>query len=177
MIRFDQHSHSFDALDPNGSPALAQARIRVIVTSRALLTRFLFLLSIYFLPSTSHAQCSNSVKLSCGVYTQCFERYCPCSADKNYFTNYGKRYCEKFLGRSDWSAQGAAWRDKTLLCLQESIVPKLDLDHPEKCDCSKMKDFAFQTHISCYSQNTASICRLPASDWAKIIQRSIPLIC
>ena len=33
-----------------------------------------------------------------------------------------------------------------------------------------MKDFAFQTHVSCYSQISASICRLPASDWAKIIQ-------
>ena len=125
---------------------------------------------ICLLPGHARAQCQNSVKLGCNVYNICFERYCPCSADKNYFTNYGKKYCEKFLGRSDWSAQGATWRDKTLLCLQESIVPKLNFDHPEKCDCAKMKDFAFQTHVSCYSQDSASICRLPASDWAKIIE-------
>lgn len=134
------------------------------------LVKLISLILICFCPDYAHAQCQNSMKLGCNVYSNCFERYCPCSADRNYFTNYGKRYCDKFLGRSDWSAQGATWRDKTLLCLQESIVPKLNLDHPEKCDCAKMKDFAFQTHVSCYSQNSASICRLPASDWAKIIQ-------
>lgn len=33
-----------------------------------------------------------------------------------------------------------------------------------------MKNFAFQTHVSCYSQDSASVCRLPIGDWAKIVQ-------
>lgn len=169
-IRMDQHSRSVVALRANGMPLRTGKRDRYYIILRASLMNFLIILSLSILPSYAQAQCLSSAKLSCGVYTQCFEKYCPCSGDKNYFTNYGKRYCDKFIGRSDWSAQGAAWRDKTLQCLQESIVPKLDLDHPEKCDCNKMKDFAFQTHISCYSQDAASICRLPASDWSKIIQ-------
>ncbi|MGE8131652.1 hypothetical protein ACQKQD_32330 [Methylobacterium sp. NPDC080182] len=170
MIWFDRPFRRGWALYSNSAPIRPQNQNRYFIISQASLAIFLIFMLLCFFSNHAQAQCSNSVKLGCGVYTQCFERYCPCSADKNYFTNYGKRYCEKFIGRNDWSTQGVAWRDKTLLCLQEAIIPKLDLDHPEKCDCSKMKDFAFQTHISCYSQNTASICRLPASDWSKIIQ-------
>ena len=32
-----------------------------------------------------------------------------------------------------------------------------------------MKEFAFQTHINCYTQNAASVCKLPVADWRKII--------
>ncbi len=32
-----------------------------------------------------------------------------------------------------------------------------------------MKEFAFQTHINCYTQNAASVCKLPISDWEKIV--------
>ena len=32
-----------------------------------------------------------------------------------------------------------------------------------------MKEFAFQTHINCYTQNAASVCKLPVADWTKIL--------
>jgi hypothetical protein len=32
-----------------------------------------------------------------------------------------------------------------------------------------MKEFAFKTHVMCYSQDAASVCRLPSADWSKII--------
>jgi hypothetical protein len=31
-----------------------------------------------------------------------------------------------------------------------------------------MKNFAFQTHVKCYTQESASVCRLPISDLGKI---------
>jgi hypothetical protein len=31
-----------------------------------------------------------------------------------------------------------------------------------------MKDFAFQTHVECYTQQPYSVCDLPIADWRKI---------
>ena len=36
------------------------------------------------------------------------------------------------------------------------------------CDCKRLKDFAFQTHVRCYTQQAASVCRLPISDLVTI---------
>jgi hypothetical protein len=63
---------------------------------------------------------------------------------------------------------GQQWRDRTLLCLQERIVPRLDISTSPVCDCKAMKDFAFRMHVSCYTQPDASICQLTGSDFKKI---------
>ncbi|PDQ20101.1 hypothetical protein CN311_16025 [Mesorhizobium sanjuanii] len=109
------------------------------------------------------------MKLSCGVYEACFAKYCSCSGENEYFLSYGKPYCEKFLATDDgWSDAGKKWRDATLLCLQEKIVPQLDISEDPQCDCKKMKEFAFQTHVDCYTQAQASVCDLEWTDYKKI---------
>lgn len=131
----------------------------------------LVLLSAIFLTfgiDYSRAQCQNSATPSCAVYDTCFARYCPCSGSDEYFITYGLKYCKRFLGQSGFSATGKKWRDKTLVCLQEAIVPKLDISTNPSCDCQAMRKFAFASHVQCYLSDP-SICSLPASDLANIL--------
>jgi len=112
-----------------------------------------------------YAQCANAVTPSCAVYESCFAKYCPCDGKPTeYFRTYGLKYCKAFLANSSLSAQGNAWRDSTLVCLQESIVPKLDISANPTCNCGEMRTFACSTHVACYTKPGASICDLPSSD-------------
>lgn len=101
----------------------------------------------------------------CEVYPACFAKYCPCSGNSDeYFETYGLKFCNAFLGNRNFSAAGKKWRDSTLRCLQEEIIPKLDISQSPSCDCKTMKSFAFTTHVKCYTQASASICDLPLGD-------------
>jgi hypothetical protein len=128
-------------------------------------------IATWALVGNAMAQCANSVHLSCDVYNSCFAKYCNCQGGPNeYFLTYGRKYCDRFLGSTGWSAAGDKWRDTTLRCLQESIVPKLDIgDHPH-CDCKAMKEYAFKTHVTCYTKTGASVCSLTLGDFRKIAQ-------
>lgn len=128
----------------------------------------LLLCGTLFAAPPANAQCSNSIKPSCGVYATCFAKYCPCTGSDEYFLAYGKNYCEKFLGLSTFSQAGVKWRDKTLVCLQEAIVPKLDISNNPTCDCKAMRLHAFESHVKCYLADP-SICGIPATDMLKIL--------
>lgn len=129
----------------------------------------LIVLTVNVLSSgTAHAQCVNTVTPSCGVYETCFAKYCPCQGESDYFISYGKKYCEAFLGAANFSEAGRRWRDRTLTCLQEAIVPKLDISENPSCNCSEMRTIAFTSHIACYTQAGASICELGLSDLNEI---------
>jgi hypothetical protein len=140
------------------------------MASGRLLESALLLTALSFLCSApAMAQCASTMELSCGVYDSCFEKYCPCEGtDDGYFLRYGKKYCERFLSSTGWSEKGRQWRDKTLLCLQERIVPHLDIVETPVCDCKAMKSLAFKTHVECYTQPSASVCALELSDFKKI---------
>jgi hypothetical protein len=116
------------------------------------------------------AQCVNSGTPSCGVYDSCFAQLCSCAQSPfEYFRSYGKKYCEVFLQLPGLSKAGLSWRDATLRCLQEKIVPMLPPDgQAASCNCQGMQTTAFDTHVQCYTQPSHSICDLPASDWAAI---------
>ncbi|TBC12706.1 hypothetical protein [Rhizobium ruizarguesonis] len=122
-----------------------------------------------FIFSSVQAQCVNNATPSCAVYSTCFSKYCQCAGADEYFIQYGKKYCESFLGRDDFSNAGVKWRDKTLRCLQEAIVPKLDISENPTCNCKEMRAFAFKSHIQCYLADP-SICSLPAADMLRIIK-------
>ena len=114
------------------------------------------------------AQCSSSQTPSCAIYDTCFEKTCGCeNSQYPYFISYGKKYCERFLISASWSPVGATWRDKTLVCLQERILPVLP-DSAALCDCKALKTAAFQIHVACYTQPGASVCDLGLSDWVTI---------
>lgn len=129
-----------------------------------LILRIALVVLIALATGTSRAQCSNSATPSCSVYDSCFAKFCSCSGPNEYFVTYGKKYCERFLNDSHFSAAGKAWRDKTLVCLQEKIIPRLDISVNPSCDCGAMRTFAFQSHVSCYKQAGNSICDLPIGD-------------
>lgn len=136
------------------------------VVKDSLRAAFLTCLVLILFGSDASAQCSNSVSPSCEVYTRCFAKFCQCAGDPNeYFERYGLTYCKSFLAAANFSPEGMAWRDKTLVCLQEAIVPRLNLtDPPSACNCGEMRSYAFATHVMCYTHSSASICALPTSD-------------
>jgi hypothetical protein len=127
--------------------------------------------------NSSSAQCVNSVTPSCGVYDSCFSKLCACdSSPYEYFKSYGKRYCEVFLDLPKLSTKGKIWRDSTLRCLQESLVPKLPPDgQAASCNCQKMQTVAFDSHVACYTQASNSICSLSGNDWFLIFKASDPI--
>lgn len=136
------------------------------------MNRWLEFLAAQFLLATcgtAIAQCSNALQPSCGVYDTCFAKYCPCQGDPaEYFLSYGKKYCTNFLSNSSLTAAGKKWRDAALVCLQEKIVPHLDISATPKCSCSAMRVTAFDAHVACYTQPHASICDLPVADLNEI---------
>jgi hypothetical protein len=115
------------------------------------------------------AQCLNTIQPSCGVYATCFESRCNCvGSEDEYLVGFGKNYCEAFLARTDFSPQGGVWRDRTLRCLQEAIVPMIPFHPDEACNCAAIKSFAYRSHVDCYTQLGSSVCDLPVSDIATI---------
>lgn len=131
--------------------------------------RSLLLPALLAFAAAAHSQCRNDIEAGCSVYSQCFARYCHCAGDPDeYFERYGRRYCEKFLDQSGFSKEGKAWRDNTLRCLQEAIVPKLDISNDPKCNCREMRSLAFRSHTTCYTQESSSICALQLPDLLEI---------
>lgn len=123
------------------------------------------MLAIFLGAENASGQCSNSIQPSCDVYPKCFQKYCPCDGDEDeYFKRYGEKYCRRFLDNSSLSNVGKQWRDSTLRCLQETIVPKLSISENPQCNCKSMKDMAFSSHVTCYTKPGASVCSLPLSD-------------
>ncbi len=127
--------------------------------------RFLVVMALIFGGANALAQCVNAATPSCGVYASCFAKYCPCEGSPSeYFLTYGEKYCKAFLTSTDFSEAGQKWRDSTLICLQEAIVPHLDIAPNPQCNCTSMRRTAFDSHVGCYTQAGASICDLPAGD-------------
>lgn len=113
--------------------------------------------------------CLSTKSPTCDLYSDCFNRQCNCAGSEHeYFLSYGKKYCEAFLQDHGLSERGKAWRDSTLRCLQESIVPILPSDGSQPCDCEAVATKAYVSHVACYTQPTNSICDLPLSDWLNI---------
>ena len=123
------------------------------------------------------AQCANSATPSCGVYESCFAKLCNCkNTPGEYFISYGKRYCETFLNLPGLSDRGTIWRNSTLRCLQETIVPILPVDgKAETCDCPSIQIAAFDAHVACYTAPGKSICNLPGSDWVLVLNAVGPV--
>lgn len=116
-------------------------------------------------PDLAAAQCVNSIEASCSVYSTCFEKHCKCAGSEDeYLISFGMNYCNAFLSEHEFSAAGKKWRDHTLRCLQESLVPIIPLEEGRTCDCAKVKAFAYSSHVGCYTQSSASVCDLPLSD-------------
>ena len=68
-----------------------------------------------------------SLNTTCLWYPNCLEAAHPCGPD-GYALSYGEHYCSAFSNASNvLTREGQVWRDKTLLCLQEELVPFLNV--------------------------------------------------
>src|SRR5262245_58575577 len=113
-------------------------------------------------------QCVNPIKANCDFYSQCMEATCKCGfGSSGYAVSYGRKYCQRFLDEKGFTAAGLAWRDATLRCLQEKLVQGLPAN-AGGCDCAKLQNAAYATHVACYTQPGHSICDLPDTDILKI---------
>lgn len=138
--------------------------------------RLLLCVFLLYIPLSS-AQCINTATPSCGVYNSCFADRCHCdNSEFEYFKSYGKKYCEVFLDIPNFSAKGKAWRNATLKCLQEKIVPELPSDgQADTCNCKSMQLHAYDSHVECYTQPNNSICALEPNDWFYIMKAVDPV--
>jgi hypothetical protein len=110
--------------------------------------------------------CMNPSEDQCIFYSQCVESDTSCG-ESGYALNYGEKYCLRFLNNGEFSSKGRAWRTKTMLCLQQALVPILKSNKfPISCEDIEVK--AFDTHVGCYTQDDASFCWLPSEDWKTI---------
>lgn len=112
--------------------------------------------------------CSRPRGNRCEFYRQCAEATYKCG-DSGYPIAYGEKYCHRFSGLKgdDLSKEGFAWRDATLTCLQQDIANLFVTSNKVKT-CGDLKDFAFASHVGCYTQPFASVCNLPLGDWVTI---------
>jgi len=85
-----------------------------------------------------------------------FVRRNPGVEPPDYYLGYGQKYAERFsaLDDRDLSAEGLAWRDRTLVALQQAIEDKRTSD-PEgfaelERDPEAFRRFAFETHPAAY---------------------------
>ena len=125
-------------------------------------------LVIVFSSEVGAQQCVNPKVPDCKFYSACMEKTCKCGfGATGYALSYGRKYCERFLSRTDFSPSGVAWRDATLRCLQERLVAELPSDS-KNCDCNRLRDVAYSTHVACYTQSERSVCDLSESDISKI---------
>jgi hypothetical protein len=113
------------------------------------------------------AQSVRQPRLGCDLYNQ-IDRHCNCRGADGYFISYGRRYCERFLTSTGWTPAGVIWRNNTMVCLQQSLRRALVRRPSGTCDCDSARAIAAQTHVSCYTQASVSVCRLPLSDLVKI---------
>lgn len=86
----------------------------------------------------------------------------------DYYLEYGQKYADRFssLDDRDLSDEGLAWRDKTLVALQQAIEDKRISD-PEgfaelERDPDAFRRFAFETHPDAYVDS--GLYDLPAQD-------------
>ena len=88
---------------------------------------------------------------NCDFYTQCLEPKFNCGAN-GYPLGYGNKYCNKFLTFfEEFSPEGQAWIEKTLLCLKKALVPVFEDESRETC--SQVYNIAFDSHPKCYEQS------------------------
>ena len=128
-----------------------------------------FILSIFLLFQITHLHaaslgdsCLNSSAIGphCKFYS-CIEKKSECGND-GYALGYGKPYCELFASEKRLSSEGKKWRDQTLICLQEKLIPVLFNNYNK---CAEIKNNSFNSHTDCYINNGAvSVCNLPLTD-------------
>src|SRR5690606_18654926 len=61
--------------------------------------------------------------------------------------------------------KGKTWVDKTMYCLQESLVGVYRRNVAPLPTCDTVRKTAFNSHPNCYVNSGVGVCSLPVSDW------------
>jgi len=103
------------------------------VLMQRLVSCFIYVLAVPFLSFLCQPVSSSCIdpaaNTTCAWYSDCLEAAHPCGSD-GYALAYGQHYCNAFsseLASNLLTPHGLVWRDRTLLCLQEELVPLLNV--------------------------------------------------
>lgn len=78
---------------------------------------------------------------------------------------FGDHFCKRFQKtRLEMTPAGQEWLTKTMLCLQQKLVPFAN--GQQSATCPSLRSRAFETHSDCYIDS--GVCFLDRSDWQKI---------
>lgn len=104
---------------------------------------------------------------ACAAESADKSKTCDLKDKGSYFLNYGEKYCERFSKNTseDLSPQGRIWLNKTLACLQSSIVR--GCNEKKQCfSCQSIRKLAFDTHPHCYVDS--GLCSLSLKDQIQV---------
>lgn len=126
---------------------------------------FCLVSSLFSLSSVlAQVDCLKPKKGTCDFYADCLEEKVPCGK-QGYATGYGGKYCEKFRTARSFSSGGRAWVNRTMMCLQQVLVPFMqDSYDPSKDICKVIRKWAFDSHPYCYTEHESSFCFLSPRD-------------
>jgi hypothetical protein len=133
-------------------------------SSLVVMFMFFTISSIHSSVTWAQAACSSSASPSCEVYAGCIEANCNCAAgDSPYSGTFGPKYCGRFIANNNFSSDGKAWRDKTLLCLADEISKSYVANIGPPCNCKQIQKDAIASHNKCYTL-APSFCKLSDDD-------------
>lgn len=102
---------------------------------------------------------------NCDFYTKCLEKIHHCD-ENGYALRFGNKYCIRFKNLNFTTEYMSNWRDKTMLCLQLSLLETLK----QNISCSEIENLALKMHVPCYVQEPYSFClNLSIRDLIKVI--------
>ncbi|MEI7488080.1 MAG: hypothetical protein WCJ72_11855 [Chryseobacterium sp.] len=104
---------------------------------------------------------------ACAAETADQSKVCSLNDQSSYFFNYGEKYCKRFSDKTakGLSDGGRVWLNKTLACLQGSILE--GCNQKKQCsDCQSIRKLAFDTHPHCYV--SSGLCSLSLLDQMKV---------
>lgn len=84
---------------------------------------------------------------------------------------YGYNYCNGFqANRKFFSPWGKQWVSATCLCLQQQLKTAIangTINATTPCD--DIKNYAWASHLGCYTDTSPSICDIPLTDWSIVL--------
>ncbi|KAG4074248.1 hypothetical protein HA402_008657 [Bradysia odoriphaga] len=106
----------------------------------------------------------------CNFYEDCLEAIFPCG-DGGYAIHYGFRLCKKFQeNRVLFSPLGKMWVSATCFCLQNILAGSITSGtFNATTTCTDIENFAWATHLGCYTDTNPSVCNIPITDWIMIL--------
>ncbi len=109
--------------------------------------------------------CQKTLSDSCAFYQQCVESAIECGVS-GYALAVGEDVCHRFLdNKKTFSTVGQLWMSVTERCMQESLVPTLQV--PCESTCSLIRGVGFNSIPECYRRG--GYCSIEAMDYVRIL--------